>query len=112
MDKYIGAEAFKKRLIVKGFYPAIVARTLEEMPAADVVERSSFEQVSQKYLKFQQKHLNGELVEVRHAKWTHEGGGYFPRCSICNRWSDVMQGTADFNFCPHCGAKMDGGNEK
>ena len=38
MDKYIDAGAFKKRLIVKGFYPAIVARTLEEMPAADVVE--------------------------------------------------------------------------
>ena len=65
MDKFIKAEAFKRKLIdEKNFYPAIVARALEEMPAADVVERSSFEQVSQKYLKFQQKHLNGELVEV------------------------------------------------
>lgn len=39
MDKFINAEAFKRKLIdEKNFYPAIVARALEEMPAADVVE--------------------------------------------------------------------------
>ena len=36
---YIDREAFKRNLIdEKGFYPAIVARALEEMPAADVAE--------------------------------------------------------------------------
>ena len=39
MKKYIDAEAFKRKLIdEKSFFPAIVARVLEEMPAADVVE--------------------------------------------------------------------------
>ena len=68
MARYIDADELKRKLIDKGFYPAIVARALEDMPLADVVERSSFEQVSQKYLKFQQKHLNGELVEVVRCK--------------------------------------------
>ena len=36
---YINKEAFKRKLIdEKSFFPAIVARALEEMPTADVVE--------------------------------------------------------------------------
>lgn len=39
MDKYIKVETFKRKLIdEKSFFPAIVARALEEMPTADVVE--------------------------------------------------------------------------
>ncbi len=39
MDKYIKVETFKRKLIdEKSFFPAIVARALEEMPVADVVE--------------------------------------------------------------------------
>lgn len=39
MDKFVNAEAFKRKLIdEKNFFPAIVARALEEMPAADVVK--------------------------------------------------------------------------
>lgn len=39
MKKYVDVEAFKRKLIdEKSFFPAIVARALEEMPAADVVE--------------------------------------------------------------------------
>lgn len=38
MPKYIDAEAFKRKLIdEKSFFPAIIARALEEMPTADVV---------------------------------------------------------------------------
>ena len=39
MARYIDAEAFKRKLIdEKSFFPTIVARALEEMPTADVVE--------------------------------------------------------------------------
>lgn len=97
MDKHIDAEAFKKRLIVKGFYPAIVARTLEEMPAADVVERSSFEQVSQKYLKFQQKHLNGELVEVvRCVECQHSRYIGHKDCFECRKHNGCLKYPHDF----------------
>ena len=37
MDEYINREAFKQKLIEKGFFPAIVQRALEEMPSEDVV---------------------------------------------------------------------------
>ena len=39
MARYIDADAFKRKLIdEKGVFPAIVARTLEQMPTTDVVE--------------------------------------------------------------------------
>ena len=54
---------------------------------------------------------NGDAIEisrVRHGRWTplringHEIG---VTCSECNTtWG------AESNFCPNCGAKMDGGN--
>ncbi len=41
MARYIDVEAFKRKLIdEKSFFPAIVARALDEMPAADVVPRA------------------------------------------------------------------------
>lgn len=40
MDEYINREAFKQKLIEKGFFPAIVQRALEEMPREDVVPKS------------------------------------------------------------------------
>ena len=54
---------------------------------------------------------NGDVIEisrVRHGKWTplringHEMG---VTCSECNTTWD-----AESNFCPNCGAKMDGGD--
>ena len=49
-----------------------------------------------------------EIYRVRHGRWTplrinvHEIG---VTCSECNTTWD-----AESNFCPNCGAKMDGGN--
>lgn len=42
---------------------------------------------------------------VKHVRWLDDQ--YFWRCSECLEWLEVEQGTADMNFCPHCGAKMD-----
>lgn len=93
-------------------------------PTADVVERSSFEQLGQKYLSFQQAHLSGELVEVKHAhivrnerniakmKEFHEKGiglgmsekSVFWTCSECGSLVRPYD-----KYCSECGAKMDGG---
>ena len=86
MARYIDAEAFKKRLIEKGFYPAIVARALEEMPSADV-------------------------VEVKHGEWVggefnNYSGEYGEQCSNCTKFSREYTRP----YCPNCGAKMDGVN--
>ena len=45
---------------------------------------------------------------VRKGHWIGYAGTIGNECSICHTWLDVMQGTAEMNFCPNCGAKMDG----
>lgn len=47
-----------------------------------------------------------DVVEVRHGKWNKNGNGR--DCSICGFKYYANGGL--FNFCPNCGAKMDGGN--
>ncbi len=65
-----------------------VVQILEDMPAADV-------------------------VPVRHGKWKKIGEwGRSYRCNRCGNFLDfdgVDIGRGDANFCPNCGAKMDGG---
>ena len=59
------------------------------------------------------KLLSSDVVEVRHGHWIDKSrninGLYDPRfdCSVCGHifW---FQGAETFNYCPACGAKMDG----
>lgn len=46
-----------------------------------------------------------EMKEVKHGKWEKEDTimGTYIRCSVCH--FDKLY--ADFQYCPHCGAKMD-----
>lgn len=55
-----------------------------------------------------------DVVEVRHGEWIEgaehfTNGLYEAECSECNnyiRWNEGNSG--DWNYCPNCGAKMDG----
>ena len=58
---------------------------------------------------------------VRHGRWIgypeclkHEGAGYDDViCSVCGEMFDIMDNDVErFAYCPHCGAKMDGEQEK
>ena len=44
--------------------------------------------------------------EDRKGKWVEDEWVFV--CSKCDKWFDVMQGTAEMNFCPNCGADMRG----
>ena len=80
MARYIDKEAFKRKLIdEKNFFPAMVARALEEMPTADV-------------------------VEVKHGEWKWDERFSDYTCSLCHNWDLTTP-----NYCSNCGAKMDGG---
>ena len=48
---------------------------------------------------------------VRHGKWITESG--LAVCSICGRTTSetYIDGSEEWNYCPFCGAKMDGGEE-
>ena len=63
------------------------------------------------------EHLLGEIstvdaVEVVHGRWewiTEDIYGC-TNCGVTNHVKEVM-GQPDFNYCPNCGAKMDGGKD-
>lgn len=66
------------------------------------------------------KHLPvAYVVEVRHGRWEHNDDGYGCEdlwwCSACKEKFVLIEGTPRDNgyyYCPHCGAKMDGGADE
>ena len=40
------------------------------------------------------------MAEVKHGEWSENG-----YCSVCYYWTRY---SSDFQYCPNCGAKMDG----
>ena len=51
-----------------------------------------------------------DVQEVKHAKWEIVGN-YKVECTNCHRIRDIKT-QCGWNFCPTCGAKMDGGESK
>lgn len=76
----LGENSFIERVFADGVYAII-----EQFPAADV-------------------------VPVVHGEWLlrHEGHGHYWECSACHK-NPCIYVTKDTNYCPNCGAKMDGG---
>lgn len=56
--------------------------------------------------------LLADVVPVVHGRWIADGDGYHwtYNCSIC-AWKDGYPFNERHNFCPNCGAKMDGGTK-
>lgn len=44
-----------------------------------------------------------DVEPVRNGRWCWEGKAY--KCSLCGKWIEPLQGDADMNYCPNCGAK-------
>lgn len=67
------------------------------------------------------KATTADVVEVKHGRWVGEGDGYADGeivldvwyCSECNHCIDDGTDDPDLlpNYCPNCGAKMDGKGE-
>lgn len=52
-----------------------------------------------------------DVVEVRHSYWQCSNVRMSSRditCRYCHRTETISNGSEDFEYCPHCGAKMDG----
>ncbi len=48
-----------------------------------------------------------EHGKMEHGKWVEVEGEGYDTCSLCGG-SDLIRGLAcEFDYCPHCGAKMD-----
>ena len=86
MPRYIDAGVLIGKLVAeKHFYPAIVARAIDDTPTADV-------------------------VEVKHGEWIYDHWCEF-KCSICGHWSQTEPRGKE-KYCPNCGARMDGGGKE
>ena len=44
-----------------------------------------------------------DVVEVKHGEWKWDERFSDYTCSLCHNWDLTTP-----NYCPHCGAKMDG----
>lgn len=96
MAKYISAEIAKKALADSALIPRyaesckpITDRIIDSLPAADV-------------------------EPVRHGRWIEYPVAHYYKCSECRytvpyRKAALMSGKRQYNYCPSCGAKMDGG---
>lgn len=51
-----------------------------------------------------------DVAQVRHGHWRWDGR--FRACSICGSYVEFTEtlGASHWNYCPHCGAKMEGTN--
>ena len=57
-----------------------------------------------------------DVAPVVHGRWIDGAedftcGNHNAECSICRCYVSWDGCDEDFNYCPNCGAKMDGGNE-
>lgn len=87
MSRYIDADKLKENIckrvnnsVIRGW----LNRLINDTPAADV-------------------------VEVKHSEWhtnTVRMNSITITCSNCHRTEEISV-TNDFEYCPHCGAKMD-----
>lgn len=48
-----------------------------------------------------------DVVKVKHGYWDDGLDGITPYCSVCGHSHGCIKRTP--NYCPNCGAKMDGG---
>jgi rRNA maturation endonuclease Nob1 len=54
-----------------------------------------------------------DIQPVKHGKWKHIAG-MNSKCSVCSHYFPVTEFDSrpfDINFCPNCGARMDGDSE-
>lgn len=91
MAEYIEREAFKQKYLCCGYLPEMSEKEFDEFPTADV-------------------------ALVVHGRWDDSGRYTFPggstavRCTNCGcALTESEYRLNNWNYCPVCGAKMDGG---
>lgn len=123
MSKYIKAEVLKNNIhkLVWTQDMKSVEKFVDSLPAADVVEKEKYDRLLENSLIVSsalQKYQKADVEEVRHGRWEDSrrldfGGIYhwFRQCSECLYEREDYTPEKDTNYCPNCGAKMDGDTE-
>lgn len=102
MPRYIDAEKIEYKTIM---FPVLDGMLVRAKVIENMVERNDIDKIP-----------TADVQEVRYGKWIEDHGWYSHHCSNCNRSTrDYVKEDGDlydrvFNFCPNCGARMDGDN--
>ncbi len=86
-----------------GFSRKAIEDIVDRIPTVDAVEVIHGEWLVEAYT------ADDSIVVIPYRKHQHNE----PFCSRCGHYA-LLNGCGDYvtsNYCPHCGAKMDGGNE-
>ena len=134
MAEYINREELIKDLnkFAPEHYSALVNTLIEKQPAADVVSVGVLQQVMWEIdIAISQLESYGvgfaeeaDVTKVKHGKWLRTDA--YPHrvyCSVCHKTyvtnEEVIRGRSweypayctEAEYCPHCGAKMDGSED-
>ena len=87
----------------------------------EAIEKAFAEEISTNYLDDYAKGFQAALLAVmsipiadvapvRHGRWINEN--FYTHCSACGKMAIYDKYGQEFesDYCPHCGAKMDGGD--
>lgn len=90
---YIEIDEFKRKLIdEKNFFPAIVARALDEMPPADVVPRAEVERLSKELNELAEEYSN---LIIEKDKIFDEGEAWYKKAKELETELNAMRGAAN-----------------
>lgn len=99
--------AIEKEIWISDSTKAVFRNILANVPAVDA--ETVWEQMGLVKEAFEM--AKADLVAVRHGRWSLAEDGDGAVCSCCGKdFCNLVYETDDFNYCPNCGAKMDGGS--
>jgi hypothetical protein len=92
-----------KRFLSQGFYQP---KNKEERKEILNMEKPSYEEIYRKLGEYENRECHGKWLFI------DIDGYWYNECSVCGQRTENNTGhPPDFNYCPYCGAKMDGGND-
>ena len=97
MPRYKDTDEILKRLPNDLPYKASVKRVLMQAPDADVVEV---------------RHGYWYFIEYEYFCCSECGESYYNGCEYTAQAKECLRNGNHYNYCPHCGAKMDGERSK
>lgn len=84
---------------------------IKRQAALDALQAPEIFNINPRHIELIKNIPAADVAPVVHGRWIADGDGYHwtYNCSIC-AWKDGYPFNERHNFCPSCGARMDGGD--